>query len=109
MRSSQKPINPNPTKLFLWNWTGGGYNSCRARTREEAIEKAKAMCSLVPRLDTLVMATPIYDPEQSWGRILREHPEKKPPIIVDLRDDSIAMYRRWGENRDTYYEKVRGA
>jgi hypothetical protein len=28
------------TKLYLWNWVGGGYNSCRARNRAEALEKA---------------------------------------------------------------------
>jgi hypothetical protein len=69
MRSSQKPINPNPTKLFLWNWTGGGYNHCRARTRKEAIEKAKAMCSLVPRLDTLRECTrdELAAEEKRWG------------------------------------------
>jgi len=61
----------------------------------------------VPRLDTLVMATPIYDPEQPWGRILREHSGKKAPIVVDLRDDYIPMYARWGRNRDDYYEQVR--
>lgn len=27
--------------LWIWNWVGGGYNSCRAATREEALEKAK--------------------------------------------------------------------
>ena len=70
MRSSQKPINPNPTKLFLWNWEGGiGYNSCRARTREEAIEKAKAMCSLKPALSTLRECTraELDAEEKRWG------------------------------------------
>lgn len=43
MRSSQKPINPNPTKLFLWNWQGGGYNSCRAKNRAEALKVGNDM------------------------------------------------------------------
>ncbi len=30
-------------KLWIWYWQGGGYNSCRAETRGEALEKARAM------------------------------------------------------------------
>ena len=29
--------------LWIWHWTSGGYNSCRADTREEAIAKAKEL------------------------------------------------------------------
>lgn len=69
MRSSQKPINPNPTKLFLWNWCGGGYNSCRAHTREEAIKRAQTMCSLKPALHTLRECTvqELREEEKRWG------------------------------------------
>lgn len=27
--------------LYLWNWVGGGYNSCEAESREDALGKAK--------------------------------------------------------------------
>ena len=27
-------------RLWIWNWIGGGYNSCKARDRAEALEKA---------------------------------------------------------------------
>ena len=33
---------PKIEKLFIWNWTQGGYNSCLAKTREEAVLKARA-------------------------------------------------------------------
>lgn len=39
--------------LWVWHWKTGGYNSCRADTREEAISIAASMCSLVPNLETL--------------------------------------------------------
>ena len=42
-----------PKQLWAWHWVGGGYNSCRAKNRDEAIKKARSMCSLVPNLDTL--------------------------------------------------------
>lgn len=51
------------------------------------------MCSTgtnVPEWDSLVMATPRADVEQSFGRILRYRDGKKQPIILDLVDgDSI--------------------
>lgn len=28
-------------KLYIWYWKQGGYNSCKAKNKEEAIEKAK--------------------------------------------------------------------
>jgi superfamily II DNA or RNA helicase len=40
----------------------------------------------VPRLDTLVYATPTSDPIQSTGRVLREHPNKKTPLVIDIAD-----------------------
>jgi len=39
-----------------------------------------------PRLDTLVMATPVTALEQVVGRILRVHPDKQPPLVVDVVD-----------------------
>lgn len=39
-----------------------------------------------PRLDTLIMATPVTAIEQCVGRILRAHPDKRPPLVVDIVD-----------------------
>ena len=30
-------------QLYVWNWVGGGYNSCRASSPEEALEKANGI------------------------------------------------------------------
>jgi hypothetical protein len=40
----------------------------------------------IPRLDTLVMATPRSEIEQPCGRIMRPHPSKKTPWIIDVVD-----------------------
>ena len=44
------------TKLFMWDWVGGGYNSCRAVDAANALQKAQKMgkgrdgrITLVPR------------------------------------------------------------
>ena len=35
-------------KLYTWNWTGGGYNSCRAESKEAATAVAKEMAEGYP-------------------------------------------------------------
>ena len=57
----------------------------------------------VPELDTLFLTTPISDAEQAVGRILRDHPDKKDPIVVDFRDDAIPLFKRMAEKRDSFY------
>lgn len=50
----------------------------------------------IPRLDTLVMATPKGDIVQASGRVQRKHPEKKTPLIVDFVDTfSVFEALRW--------------
>lgn len=50
----------------------------------------------IPRLDTLVMATPKGDIVQASGRVQRKHPEKKVPLIVDIVDTYSVFERlRW--------------
>jgi hypothetical protein len=36
------------TMLYIWDWQGGGYNSCRADSIEEATAKAVAMGKPTP-------------------------------------------------------------
>jgi superfamily II DNA or RNA helicase len=40
----------------------------------------------IPEVDTLYLAVPKADIEQPVGRVLRYHPDKKEPVIVDLVD-----------------------
>jgi superfamily II DNA or RNA helicase len=57
----------------------------------------------IPPLDTLVITTPQSDVEQSVGRILRPYPGKKPPVVVDIRDDKVGRFANAGRSRDRYY------
>lgn len=41
------------TKLFVWNWVGGGYNQTHATSKEEALEKAKKIWDKPVDLSTL--------------------------------------------------------
>ena len=62
--------------LYTWNWINGGYNSCTARSRTEAIRKAREMSkpqaamqvTLVPALETLrpVTAAEMAEIDRGW-------------------------------------------
>jgi hypothetical protein len=60
-----------PTFLWKWNWVGGGYNQCRAATREEALEKGNAMCDGSDGRLKLVVAertlTKVEDERAFWA------------------------------------------
>lgn len=58
----------------------------------------------IPRLDTLILATPKGDVVQASGRIQRKHPEKRIPLIVDIVDTfSVFEALRW--KRWNFYRK----
>lgn len=56
----------------------------------------------IPRLDTLVMASPGINTEQTVGRILRRHPGKKVPLVVDIKDP-FSLFDGMGWKRIGYY------
>jgi superfamily II DNA or RNA helicase len=60
----------------------------------------------IPALDTLFLVNPMSDVEQAVGRILRPVEGKKPPIVVDFRDDLIGLYAAFGEKRDQLYARI---
>jgi hypothetical protein len=60
----------------------------------------------IPALDTLVLSTPLSDVEQAVGRILRPFEGKKDPIVVDIRDDKVGLFRTLGTKRDVIYERM---
>lgn len=58
----------------------------------------------IPRLDTLVMATPKGDVVQASGRVQRKHSKKHVPLIIDVVDSfSIFEALRW--KRCNFYRK----
>lgn len=60
----------------------------------------------VPTLNTLILASPISDIQQSLGRILREKPEQRKytPLCIDILDEFSTFYRK-GLSRANYYKK----
>ena len=62
----------------------------------------------VPGLDTLVLASPKSDVEQSCGRILRQTADARlhVPLIVDIVD-GFSLFERQGDKRAAFYRKHR--
>ena len=59
----------------------------------------------VPKLDTLVLASPKSDIIQSVGRILREKPKNRTrlPIVIDIVD-RYSIFGAQAKKREKYYE-----
>lgn len=57
----------------------------------------------VPRLDTLVMATPVTAVEQAIGRVLRVHPDKPDPLVVDVVDP-FSIFAGEARKRGRFYD-----
>jgi superfamily II DNA or RNA helicase len=57
-----------------------------------------------PFKDCLIMTSPISNIEQMTGRIVRIHPDKKTPIIIDMVDAGCKRMRSTFFTRKKYYE-----
>ncbi len=57
----------------------------------------------IPRLDTLIMASPGVNVEQTVGRILRKHPAKHTPLVVDVKDP-FSLFDGMAWKRFNYYK-----
>ena len=83
----------------------------KAHKREEA-SQADIICGTyamaqegldIPRLDTLLLATPKTSVTQSVGRIIRDYPGKHFPVVVDFTDQLIPICNAyWGARRKLY-------
>jgi superfamily II DNA or RNA helicase len=58
----------------------------------------------IPRLDTLLLASPRSNVEQSLGRILRAHPDKARPRVIDIVDD-FSVFAGMAAQRRRLYRK----
>ncbi len=99
-------VNGFTGKDIGW-YVGGMSEKQRAETKKKYIILATyAMTSEatdIPTLDTAVFATPRANVQQAIGRILRIHPDKKEPVLLDLVDRSPDMLEAFGKKRAKTY------
>ena len=60
----------------------------------------------IPWIDTCILAAPISDVRQIVGRHLREYPDKKVPVVFDIRDNDSHVFEGYAKKRDAYYASV---
>jgi superfamily II DNA or RNA helicase len=98
---------PSDSKIVVARVMGG----TRADLREHGFAHSTVLLSTypyaaegidIPRLDTLIMASPGINVEQTVGRILRRHPNKKCPLVVDIKDP-FSLFDCMGWKRFRYY------
>lgn len=98
---------PPGTKLVVARVMGG----TRSELRDHGFAHSTVLLSTypyaaegidIPRLDTLVMASPGINVEQTIGRILRRHPHKQDPLVIDIKDP-FSLFECMGWKRFRYY------
>jgi superfamily II DNA or RNA helicase len=64
----------------------------------------------IPKLNTIILASPKSDIVQAVGRILREKPNERThkPLIVDILDthENFSVFQRQYKKRLSHYQKM---
>lgn len=60
----------------------------------------------IPELDTLILAGPRSNIEQTVGRILRECSTKQPPVVFDICDNDSPVLAGYAKSRLNVYRKL---
>lgn len=91
-------------------YVGGMTEAQRTAAKEKRIIMATyamtADATNIPKLDTLVMATPRSDIRQIAGRILRIFEGKQHPIIFDVVDSSSSVFSGYWNARRKWYASI---
>ncbi len=71
---AQKSAAPPGSKLWIWNWTSGGYNSSFCLTREEALAGAHELAKgTTLRIDETTLHEGTYEEldklDKQYGRL----------------------------------------
>jgi superfamily II DNA or RNA helicase len=97
-----------PTDMSYY--VGGMSESAREKAKTKRILLATyqfvSTGTNIPWLDCGVLATPRSDVVQIVGRVLREYPDKKQPVIFDLVDSDSWVFAKYASNREGWYRSI---
>jgi superfamily II DNA or RNA helicase len=93
--------------LFIGGMTEEQRNNSSTKQIIFATYQMVAEAFDVPRLNTLIMCTPKKDVIQIVGRILRKAHTKFNPLVIDILDTSVNVFKNWGILRRRYYNKMK--
>lgn len=91
-------------------YVGGLTETDRDRAKRRPIVfatyKMASEATDVPWWDTCILATPKSDVVQIVGRILREYPDKKQPVVMDLIDGGSGVLTGFAKKRQRWYRSI---
>lgn len=99
------------TSLFLGGLSGNRDKIREKRAKQKEADIIFATYSMakegldIPTLDTLILATPQSNIEQSLGRVCRGG-SKNHPLVIDIVDVKCDLYKKWYYKRKKYYKKI---
>lgn len=110
---TKKYLNENLKKSCAGLYVGGMKpNELRDSQEKDIILGTFSMASEgmdIPKLNTIVLASPKSDVVQSVGRILREKADvrKFHPLVIDIKDThpNMTLFSKQCDKRVTYYKK----
>ena len=110
---TKKYLNENIKKSCSGLYVGGMKpNELRDSQEKDIILGTFSMASEgmdIPKLNTIVLASPKSDVVQSVGRILREKADvrKFHPLVIDIKDThpNMTLFSKQCDKRITYYKK----
>jgi superfamily II DNA or RNA helicase len=115
-RNHLKEIKKGIEKLGIGNsgYYVGGMKNDELKNSEDNCDILLGTFSMasegmdIPKLDTVILASPKSDIQQSVGRILRKKPEDRTyiPLIIDIQD-MFSMFINQGKKRIKYYDKCK--
>jgi len=109
----------NHLKVLADKLTGSGFHDfgylIGGLKKDPTVEKKQVLlCTYsfvaegldIPSLDSLIMVCPKVDVIQTCGRILRKHPGKKVPVIIDFVDTQGNVFKNQSTKRIKYYKTL---
>jgi superfamily II DNA or RNA helicase len=97
------------SEYSMAKYVGGLSKTARAEALEKPVLFATyKYCSEgtdIPWADTLVLGMPRSNVEQIVGRILREHEDKKRPVVLDILDNDSPVFADYADTRKKWYRK----
>lgn len=61
----------------------------------------------LPWMDTCILATPRSDVVQIVGRVLRQYPNKKQPVVIDVIDEDSTILLNFSRKRRKWYDAIK--
>lgn len=91
---------------YVGGLSGDERNVAKGRKIMLATYKMMGEGTNIPWLDTCVFGTPRSDIVQIIGRILREYPDKKQPVAIDVQDTDSPVLKGYSAARLAYYRQI---